>query len=117
MVYPRRAPMGPVRELPTMQETALICPACAQRAATATDGIDGCRSSEQPKSSTAGWRKERCCESRAQIGQFRQCWYGSHTDRGNPDENHFAMLRTGEMGVDSSPLLKPKRCVPLRALL
>ena len=49
-----RAPMGPARVAHNARD-GIDWPACAQRAATATDGIDGWRSSQQWNSSTAGW--------------------------------------------------------------
>src|ERR1019366_3621389 len=82
-----RAPMGPARVAHNARD-GIDWPACAQRAATATDGIDGWRSSQQWNSSTAGWGKERCCKSRPQIGPFSEMLVRiAYHFGGAPDEN------------------------------
>lgn len=49
--------------------------------------------------------KEKCCKSRSQKGQFRQCRRESHIDSGHPDENCLTTSRADEMGVDWQPFL------------
>jgi hypothetical protein len=53
--------------------------------------------------------KERCCKSRTHGDKFGNAGTDCIPIRGAPDENHFAMLRTGEMSVDSVPFLKSKK--------